>query len=729
MQKCEPLRIRHYPGVVLEVVEGDGSNAQAASVIDDTSTTTPRSSTSDTSTPPFMHHAFDPTTSPPFVSTDPLLPVKSLTIIDPATSPSPFTATAVSSSAKEAALATSALPSHRLLQRTQSMLQESSAQIVRYEKSIQAGQIVQADAIMHGMQAMRKNMQEEFRVLHSEVAKNDELKALTQKIQDLESAAEAQTMRMEEMHTQSVELQKRSLKFQHEALDRLALIQNKIAAILNQTYELHEYPIPRLFIVLPKEAISRTETLTRGIKSLFTTQFKLYFLCECGDHTKPADGQPQNSNLKHEIHLARHEGYDIDRPTEFFDKYGSYILTLLQMLKYGVRIAGVIVPPLGQLKIVDSLGDIVEDIDGIIKDIGPKVDGSIAYIESLTGVQGQLSSSDPNATSTDPAPLRGLDALEGADLRQLESFLKSSDEGRVLGNLYRVVTSEGHVKWVCLDHYRENYRANSAQELRDVVEEVKGEYDETTGDVKVQLPTPIAARRFYSILGSSQSVQELDVTFNWSPTMQEFRELRDTIKSTNIHHVRVYQRDSDPPLSDLFNNGRRSDPILQMMSGGKVQSLVLDGWEGFLDRIGTVPTTLHVRKLIIFTRERWLKRASRLVEILRASPVLTELTCWGESIDLVLDPIVAALENSKLPQALKLEVFVGSTRSDVEDELRAVVQFEAEYLDTTEDIRQPSYTSKNFGAKANARLKSVKIKFYPSNFPIFLAGLRELFAE
>ncbi|KAF9096656.1 hypothetical protein BGX29_008480, partial [Mortierella sp. GBA35] len=269
-----------------------------------------------------------------------------------------------------------------------------------------------------------------------------------------------------------LKLQELSIKMQQESLDRLALIQNKVAAIMTQSYGLHEYPILRLFIILPKEDASMTETLTRGFKNVLAKQFKLYFLCECGDHTKPSDGRPINHNLQHEIHVARHEGYDIDRPTEFFDKYGPYVLTLLQMLKYGVAIAGVVVPLLGQFKLVDSLEGVHEGIKHILDDLGPRVDSSIAYIESLTGVQSELSSTDPNSTSADSATLGALEALE------------------VLGNLYRIVTSEGRVKWACLDHYRENYRSKAAKDLKDVVQEVAGEYDEITGSVTVELSSP-----------------------------------------------------------------------------------------------------------------------------------------------------------------------------------------------------------------------------------------------
>ncbi|KAF9943879.1 hypothetical protein BGZ65_000061, partial [Modicella reniformis] len=49
------------------------------------------------------------------------------------------------------------------------------------------------------------------------------------------------------------------VKNQKEALDRLAIIHNHGQVLLTQTYELHEYPIPRLFIVLPKDPGLRGE--------------------------------------------------------------------------------------------------------------------------------------------------------------------------------------------------------------------------------------------------------------------------------------------------------------------------------------------------------------------------------------------------------------------------------------------------------------------------------------
>ena len=54
-------------------------------------------------------------------------------------------------------------------------------------------------------------------------------------------------------------------------------------------------------------------------------------------------------------------------------------------------------------------------------------------------------------------------------MRELKSFLRLNDQGRDLGNLFRIITTEGHVKWACIDHQRENYRQADIQRLKDIV--------------------------------------------------------------------------------------------------------------------------------------------------------------------------------------------------------------------------------------------------------------------
>ena len=114
---------------------------------------------------------------------------------------------------------------------------------------------------------------------------------------------------------------------------------------------------------------------------------------------------------------------------------------------------------------------------------------------------------------------------------------------------------------------------------------------------------------------------------------------------------------SGTPLSGVFNNGRQSDPLLYMMSGGNIQSFSLWGWnEGFLDRIGIIPTTFTVRKFQIWSAENWAKQVPRLISILQACTLLSELILEKIDMDTVADYLMPALERIKPSQALKLDV-------------------------------------------------------------------------
>ncbi|KAF9146667.1 hypothetical protein BGX30_011859 [Mortierella sp. GBA39] len=115
------------------------------------------------------------------------------------------------------------------------MLQESSTQLVSYEKHMQARQVVRADVFEHGKQTIQE-IQGNILTLRSKVANSDEIEELKQTILELQLAAEAQSQRMEEMHRKSVEPQERLHMAQQEVLNRIALIQSKIAAVMTQNW-------------------------------------------------------------------------------------------------------------------------------------------------------------------------------------------------------------------------------------------------------------------------------------------------------------------------------------------------------------------------------------------------------------------------------------------------------------------------------------------------------------
>ncbi|KAI8349157.1 hypothetical protein B0O80DRAFT_501571 [Mortierella sp. GBAus27b] len=367
-----------------------------------------------------------------------------------------------------------------------------------------------------------------------------------------------------------VKKQEEMNEMQKMALDRLANIQSRVQAVVTQTYELHEYPIPRLFIVLPKNT-----GVFDKIKSPFATQFRLYFLCECGTHT-----MNENSKTAHEIHLAKHEGYDLEKPNEFFERYGSYVLTLMNMIKYGVTAASCVVSPLSSLKIVEGIDTIQEHMKFVKENIAPLVDSTIDFLDGFKRKTDSEEKLAEGHTEFDQ-----LEALEGADLRQLESYLKVKDKGRVLANLYRIVTTEGHVKWVCFDHYKATYRQSAVQHLREIVEVNRGTFVEETGRIEIKIATSTLAKQFYDAMIKARGIQELEITLEWDATMSDIRSLADAISKANVVHVSVDGSYFKSAPLDVVNRGQRFNPILQLASSSRIQSFRLHGFDDFFSRI------------------------------------------------------------------------------------------------------------------------------------------------
>ncbi|KAI8349610.1 hypothetical protein B0O80DRAFT_429020 [Mortierella sp. GBAus27b] len=387
-------------------------------------------------------------------------------------------------------------------------------------------------------------------------SKNNELVSNVQELtsRNMESAALAMKLQ-QEFNVNQDEMK----KLQIQTLDQLSLLQNRVQALMTQTYELHEYPIPRLFVVLPQD------TSSWNPKDFLTNRFRLYFLCECGEHTK------QNaSKIPHYIHLAKHEGYEITRPKEFFQRYGRYVLTILKMLRLGVSVVGVAVPAVALLVRTDALDRATSSLKMLIGNLQTGMDQTIGCLEKAT-----TDSNDSGAGTM--GQLDDHEALEGADLRSLGGFLKNKDGSKVFGNLYRTTTSEGHVKWVCIDHYRENYHEKTLRTFRDIVESMGGSYDENVGRVSVHIRSKIQAEQFYVALDKAKSVYELEIGLDWDTTCRDFKKLRDCLIKSNVGALCINFHRQDGPVSDFLNRGKRHDPILDIMRHPSTRSITILG--------------------------------------------------------------------------------------------------------------------------------------------------------
>ncbi|KAG0007036.1 hypothetical protein BGZ65_011770 [Modicella reniformis] len=151
-----------------------------------------------------------------------------------------------------------------------------------------------------------------------------------QQIEDILQQNKQQMQRLQELVDQDL-------------INRQTPIHFRVQVLLNA--QSRNLKTPRLFIVLPHGTGP-----VDGNGSPPSLQFRLYFLCECDSHTTQ-----QDMVTTHVVHMSKDEGYDLERPTEFFDKYGSYVLAMMHMVKYGTMAAGLVVPSLAQSKLVATL--------------------------------------------------------------------------------------------------------------------------------------------------------------------------------------------------------------------------------------------------------------------------------------------------------------------------------------------------------------------------------------
>ncbi|KAG0345882.1 hypothetical protein BG005_001067 [Podila minutissima] len=155
------------------------------------------------------------------------------------------------------------------------------------------------------------------------------------------------------------------------------------------------YPAPGLFLVLPADLESWDDL------DPMTHNFRFYFLCDVtkaetddtddtddldemdGFDDSNAPSYPYQSILPQHKHFSNHPGYDLIRPQDFFQTYGSYILMIHKMVRQGFSDEVHEIPPLDTFEILLGV-----DLDGssshLTRDtIGMLVSKAINYLEGL----------------------------------------------------------------------------------------------------------------------------------------------------------------------------------------------------------------------------------------------------------------------------------------------------------------------------------------------------------
>ncbi|CAF1238315.1 unnamed protein product [Adineta steineri] len=218
--------------------------------------------------------------------------------------------------------------------------------------------------------------------------------------------------------------------------NNIQMFNTKIDAIQRQIFEQAEYPIPHLFIVLPEETSFNPSTW-------FCHTYRLHFLCDC-----------ENEN---ERHFALHDGYKISKPHEFFRKYGPYLRHILTVIKGMACVGSIVLPQLSSIHMGLSNFTALQKKEFC----NSIIDKAERAGEILTKVEECLN------ISTEAI----IQEVDGATLRQIRRYLEKVDNHDTLRNVYRSITSDGHVRWVCVKHRNRPYLNANIQQLDGKIKE------------------------------------------------------------------------------------------------------------------------------------------------------------------------------------------------------------------------------------------------------------------
>ncbi|KAF9910161.1 hypothetical protein BX616_010927 [Lobosporangium transversale] len=397
------------------------------------------------------------------------------------------------------------LASQELLQSLSVLIQSFSSSLVTHEntqKGMTKSDLEQIEILLLYVKKRDEGMlklQSEMHSLRLKAKENDKVTKLQLEVLKLRLESKEKDEKIINLQHQALSRPTIIQEHANQAPDRATILQKHAEAILAQNYELYEYPLSRLFIILPVDSTKWDPT------NVLRNKVRLYFLCEYGDHSIKT-----RKDSHDQIHIVKHEEYEIQYSMEFFRKYGKHMVILLEWLKLRM-LSPTSLRPIPNLT-------------------NAGIDKSLDYMKALSAEYPALI----NINTFDD-----YEVLEGADLRQLGTFLQTSDKYRQICNLYRTTTEVGHVRWICADHFHLDYREKGQKALLCEIALNGGKYNMHLGKAMVKLESSTRAKVFLNALANARCVYELDITLNWDWSEATLEALERALKVSGISILRL----------------------------------------------------------------------------------------------------------------------------------------------------------------------------------------------
>ncbi|KAI9237519.1 MAG: hypothetical protein BYD32DRAFT_436550 [Podila humilis] len=245
-----------------------------------------------------------------------------------------------------------------------------------------------------------------------------------------------------------------------------------------------------------------------------TQDFRIYFLCNVQLRESVQSSLPQHT------HLSNHPGYNLIRPQEFFQIYGSCSLLFLKMVKLGFSAKKSVYPPLDTFEILWNFDPEVAR-NHITKDtIGPLIDKSISYLETLS-----------------LPPFRSEKWRESLKSDAIKDFLVVPENSNPLGGLDRYTAPGGSLYWTCSQHGRQWLPSGTWEALMDFVQGYGGHIDMQQATLSIELHSTQQADQFCVLLDNTKQRIDVTIKFGWSASHRDLENTVRKIADTKVEHL------------------------------------------------------------------------------------------------------------------------------------------------------------------------------------------------
>ncbi|KAI9241322.1 MAG: hypothetical protein BYD32DRAFT_448802 [Podila humilis] len=271
--------------------------------------------------------------------------------------------------------------------------------------------------------------------------------------------------------------------------------------VMTTDYQYLEFAGPRLFLVLPKDLSQWND------RDPTTHQFRLFFLCDFDYHVgfPTVDSNQPSQKVPRHVHVCDHPGYDLDRPSEFFQQFGQISLAMLELIKFGFSGNHLFVPPLTSFSILQCCEGVRARHSLTDTNIGALVDKSISYLFPKVFL---------------PTGKLTRISLSASETWCVRSFLRSSHMDNGLGGLLRTVINKKS-RWLCHGH---SFYPLVTKDLLDFGTQYRTRLHKQLGSLNIVLTSASESRAFCARLQGIQYLYELSISLHWNATLTELQD-------------------------------------------------------------------------------------------------------------------------------------------------------------------------------------------------------------